>query len=69
MSSTITPVALPPADAARFLAVSRRTLSRLIADRKVVARRCGRRTLVDRASLETYYESLPTGQQAPVRVR
>ena len=54
MSSTITPVALPPADAARFLAVSRRTLSRLIADRKVVARRCGRRTLVDRASLETY---------------
>ena len=53
------PLALSPRDAAAFLSVSKRTLSRLIATRKVAARKDGSRTLVDVASLKTYYSALP----------
>ena len=63
-AETITPIAMPPADAAKFLGIGRRSLSRLIHDRKVAARKSGRRTLVDRASLETYYASLPAAVPA-----
>jgi hypothetical protein len=59
-TNTIVPIALPPADAARFLGISKRSLSRLVAAGKVTARKASRRTLVDRVSLETYYASLPT---------
>jgi excisionase family DNA binding protein len=56
---TLEPIALSPRDAAQFLSISKRTLSRLIARRKIVARKDGVRTLVDVASLKAYYEVLP----------
>jgi excisionase family DNA binding protein len=56
---TLEPIALSPRDAAQFLSISKRTLSRLIARRKIAARKDGVRTLVDVASLKAYYEALP----------
>jgi excisionase family DNA binding protein len=53
------PLALSPRDAAAYLSISKRTLSRLIAAKKIVARKDGPRTLVDVASLKAYYETLP----------
>jgi excisionase family DNA binding protein len=53
------PLALAPAEGARYLSISKRSLSRLIAYGKIVARKDGPRTLVDVASLKAYYESLP----------
>jgi excisionase family DNA binding protein len=53
------PIALSPRDAAAFIGVSKRTLSRLIRANKIAARKAGPRTLVDVASLKAYYESLP----------
>jgi hypothetical protein len=55
----VEPLALSPRDAAKFLSISKRSLSRLIAARKIVARKDGPRTLVDMASLRSYYASLP----------
>jgi hypothetical protein len=56
---TLEPIALSPRDATQFLSISKRSLSRLIAPRKIVARKDGVRTLVDAASLKSFYESLP----------
>lgn len=56
---TLEPIALSPRDAAQFLSISKRSLSRLIARRKIIARKDGVRTLVDMASLKAYYEALP----------
>jgi excisionase family DNA binding protein len=56
---TLEPLALSPRDAAAYLSISKRTLSRLIAAKKIVARKDGPRTLVDVASLKAYYETLP----------
>jgi excisionase family DNA binding protein len=53
------PLALSPRDAAAYMAVSKRTLSNLIAAGKVVARKAGARTLVDVASVKAYYATLP----------
>jgi excisionase family DNA binding protein len=53
------PLALSPRDAAAFISVSKRTLTRLIAAKKISARKSDGRTLVDVASLKAYYESLP----------
>jgi excisionase family DNA binding protein len=58
VATTIEPFALSPREAAKCLAVSKRTISRLITARKIVARKVGSRTLVDVASLKDYYESL-----------
>jgi excisionase family DNA binding protein len=55
----IEPLALSPRDAAGYLSVSKRTLSNYIAAGKVEARKDGTRTLVDVASLKSYYASLP----------
>jgi excisionase family DNA binding protein len=55
----IEPLALSPRDAAQLLSISKRSLSRLIAARKIAARKDGPRTLVDVASLKTYYAALP----------
>jgi excisionase family DNA binding protein len=55
----IEPLALSPRDAAAYLSVSKRTISRLIAAEKIVARKDGVRTLVDVQSLKDYYKSLP----------
>jgi excisionase family DNA binding protein len=51
-------LALSPRDAAAYLSITERTLSRLIAAKKVVARKDGPRTLVVVASLKAYYETL-----------
>jgi len=56
---TLEPIALSPRDAAQFLSISKRTLSRLIRARKIEARKDGPPTLVDVASLKAYYASLP----------
>lgn len=56
---TLEPIALSLREAAAYLAVSKRTLSRLIRANKIAARKAGLRTLVDVASLKAYYESLP----------
>ena len=56
---TFEPLALSPRDAADCLSVSKRTVSNLIAAGKIEARKNGTRTLVDVASLKTYYASLP----------
>jgi len=57
--SVIEPLALSPREAAAFLSISKRSLSRLIRARKIEARKSGPRTLVDVASLKAYYASLP----------
>ena len=59
MPATLEPLALSPRDAAAFLSISKRSLSRLIAGKKIAARKHGPRTLVDVGSLKTYYQSLP----------
>jgi excisionase family DNA binding protein len=56
---TLEPIALSPRDAAQFLSISKRSLSRLIRARKIEARKDGPRTLVDVASLKAYYATLP----------
>jgi Helix-turn-helix domain len=53
------PLALQPLAAAQFLSISKRSLSRLIAAGKIVARKEGSRTLVDVESLQAFYASLP----------
>ena len=53
------PLALSPRSAANYLSISKRSLSRLIAAKKIEARKDGPRTLVDVASLKAYYASLP----------
>lgn len=53
------PLALAPAEAAGYLSISKRSLSRLISEGKIEARKQGPRTLVDVASLKAYYASLP----------
>jgi excisionase family DNA binding protein len=58
---TLEPIALSPRDTAQFLSISKRTMSRLIARREIVARKDGVRTLVDMASLKAYYEAHQVG--------
>jgi excisionase family DNA binding protein len=57
--SAVEPLALSPRDAATFLSISKRSLSRLIAAKKIEARKDGPRTLVDVASIKAYYAALP----------
>jgi excisionase family DNA binding protein len=58
MTPNIEPLAVSPRQAAHFLSISKRTVSRLISSRKIAARKLGIRTLVDVASLKTFYETL-----------
>jgi excisionase family DNA binding protein len=53
------PLAVSPREAARLLAISKRTVSRLIGLRKLVARKVGKRTLVDVESVKAFYAGLP----------
>jgi excisionase family DNA binding protein len=55
--SPVEPLALSPREAAAYLSISKRTLSRLIRSKTVAARKAGLRTLVDVASLKAYYDS------------
>ncbi len=66
---TLEPIALSPRDAAAFLGLSKRTMSRLISSRKITARKAGLRTLVDVASLKAYYETLPLKSDRSACVR
>ncbi len=52
------PLALSLAVAARYLSLSKRGISRLIAKRRIEARKAGPRGLVDVVSLKAYCESL-----------
>jgi excisionase family DNA binding protein len=56
------PLAVSPRDAADMLAISKRTVSRLIRARKLIARKHGKRTLVDVESVKAFYASLPIKQ-------
>jgi excisionase family DNA binding protein len=56
---TLEPAALSPDGAAKYLSISRRRISILIADGILIARKDGARTLVDLASVKAYYDSLP----------
>jgi excisionase family DNA binding protein len=53
------PLSLSPEAAAAYVGLSRRTISRLLADNAITARRCGARTLIDCASLRAYVAALP----------
>jgi len=57
----IEPLALSPKDAAAFLSLSKRSIFRLIAAGKIKIRKHGPRTLIDAASLRSYYAKLPVG--------
>jgi excisionase family DNA binding protein len=52
-------IALSRETTARALEVSTRHVSRLIASGKLIARKEGRRTLIDAESVRKYYASLP----------
>jgi excisionase family DNA binding protein len=56
---TIEPFAMSPDDAATLLSVNKRTVYRLIAVEKLIARKSGARTLVDYQSVKTYHAALP----------
>jgi excisionase family DNA binding protein len=53
------PLAISPEEAAALLSVNKRTVYRLIARKKLIARKSGSRTIVDYAILKAYYSSLP----------
>jgi excisionase family DNA binding protein len=63
------PIALSPAAAAVFLGLSKKTVHRLIAGGKIVARKAGPRTLVDTESLRSYYAALPVKPVPPLTGR
>ena len=59
MAPNTEPLALSPAAAARFLGLSKRTIYNLLAAGTISARRAGKRTLIEVASLRKYLDSLP----------
>ena len=63
---TIEPLAVQPVEAARLLSVSRRQISRLIRAHKLVARKLGKRTLVDVDSIKALYSGLPLTSGKPI---
>jgi excisionase family DNA binding protein len=63
---TLEAIAYSKAEAADALSVSSRTISYLIADGTLVARKLGARTLIDVESLRAYWASLPRGAGAPL---
>lgn len=57
--NSVEPAALSPKGAAEYLSLSLRSVSNLIADRVLIAKQAGGRTLVDFQSVKKYYEALP----------
>ena len=55
----VEPAALSPKGVCEYLSLSKRSVSTLIADQVLLAKRCGGRTLVDFASVKKFYEGLP----------
>ena len=63
----IAPLALSPKAAAECLSLSRRQIGILIAEKKLIARKSGTRTLIDFASVRMFYEGLPlVAEPAPI---
>ena len=58
---TTEPFAMSPDAAATLLSVNKRTIYRLVAEKKLIARKEGSRSLVDYQSVKKHYESLPLG--------
>jgi excisionase family DNA binding protein len=56
---SVEPAALSPKGTCAYLSLSKRSVSTLIADGVLIAKRAGGRTLVDFESVKTYYASLP----------
>jgi hypothetical protein len=56
---SVEPAAMSPRHAAAYLSISKRTLSTLIAQGVLVARKANSRTLVDFTSIKNYYAGLP----------
>ena len=63
------PLAVSPGEAARLLGVSRRTLTRLIQQDKVKAKKLGRRTLIDAQGLRRFFEGLCRDRRPGAAVR
>lgn len=59
ISPTETRLTVPPAEAARIAGVSRATIYAELAARRLVARKLGKRTLVEMASLRSWLANLP----------
>ena len=57
--TTVEPAALSPKGTVAYLSLSKRTISSLIADGTLIAKRSGGRTLVDFQSVKEYYDGLP----------
>jgi excisionase family DNA binding protein len=55
----VEPAALSPKGTCAYLSLSKRSVSTLIADGALIAKRSGGRTLVDFESVKAYYKSLP----------
>jgi excisionase family DNA binding protein len=55
----VEPAALSPKGTVAYLSLSKRTISSLIADGTLIAKRSGGRTLVDFESVKKYYAGLP----------
>ena len=53
-------------DLAETFEVNKRTIYRLITEKKLIARKEGSRTLVDYQSVKKHYESLPLLSGAPI---
>jgi len=57
IATKMTTIALSKREAARTLGVSIRTIDRLIALKELPVRRLGRRVLIPRASLESFFRN------------
>lgn len=60
------PLTVSPDEAARLLSLHKRTIYRLVAERKLVARKAGARTLIEYAGLKAYLLTLPELSGAPM---
>ena len=56
---TVEPAALSPKGVCQYLSLSKRSVSTLIADQVLIAKRCGGRTLIDFESVKKFYAGLP----------
>jgi excisionase family DNA binding protein len=63
---TIEPLALSIEAAATVLGLNKRTVYRLIGEKKLIARKEGSRTLVDYQTVKKHWESLPGLSGAPI---
>ena len=60
MTTTIPPAFLGVRDATAYSGLTRTRLFSLLKEGRLLARKAGRQTLLDRASIDSYLTSLPT---------